>query len=90
MITGCVTASGMLDDDITANVLEDALRQGGVTVFDATGQRLDPDRHHVDHTSPAPDPNSDDIIADTITPGYLDNNRVLRPAQVVVYRWAQR
>jgi len=90
LIQGCVKARGLLDDDMVVEVLENALRLGGVTTFDATGAPLDPRSHRVNHTVPAPAPQSDGIVARTLTPGYLDGGHVLRPADVVVYKWAPR
>jgi GrpE len=87
LVGGCVKVRGLLDDELLTDVLDDALRRGGVTVFDATGAPTDRSRHHVNHTLPAPDPSADGIVAQTQAPGYLDNGRVLRPAEVVVYRW---
>ncbi len=90
LIQGCVKVRGLLDDDMAVDVLENALRLGGVTTFDATGTPLDPRRHRVNHTVPAPAPQSEGIVARTLTPGYLDNGQVLRPADVAVYKWGPR
>ncbi|OBI84436.1 hypothetical protein A9X00_03315 [Mycobacterium sp. 1245805.9] len=87
LVGGCVKVRGLLDDEVLSDVLDDALRRGGVTVFDATGARMDRSRHHVNHTVAAPDPSADGIVAHTQAPGYLDNGRVLRPAEVVVFKW---
>jgi molecular chaperone GrpE len=87
LVGGCVKARGLLDDQLLTDVLDDALRGGGVSVFDATGAPMDRSRHRIDHTVPAPDPSADGIVAQTLAPGYLDNGRVLRPAEVVVYKW---
>lgn len=87
LVGGCVKVRGLLDDQLLTDVLDDALRRGGVTVFDATGAAMDRSRHRIDHTVPAPDPSAEGIVARTLAPGYLDNGRVLRPADVVVYQW---
>jgi molecular chaperone GrpE len=59
------------------------LERTGVTRYTALGQRLDPNRHdaagRVLSASDAPGT----VVAE-LTPGYLLNGRVLRPAQVVV------
>ena len=88
LISGCMKVVGLLDDDIVTDALDEALRRAGVTIFDATGMALDPTRHRVDHTLAAPNPDSDGIVAETLTAGYIDNNRVLRPADVAVYKWS--
>ena len=90
LIDGVVKVCGLLDDDIAADVLNDAMRRGGVTTFEATGMRVDPKRHRVERTIPAPRPENDGIVAETLAPGYFDNGRVLRPADVVVYQWVRR
>lgn len=90
LVQGCVEVRGLVDDDMAADVLENALRLGGVTTFDPSGTPLDPRRHRVSHVLPAPAPQSDGIVARTLTPGYVDNGTVLQPAEVVVYRWGAR
>jgi hypothetical protein len=91
LIAGCVKVRGLLDDDIAADVLNDAMRRAGVTVSGATpGTPKDPRRHFIHHTVPAPDPQSDGLVQETLAPGWSDNDKVLRPADVVVYKWAPR
>jgi hypothetical protein len=89
LVTGCLKVHGLLDDQVLAGVLDDALRRGGITAFDPTGQPLDPVRHRVDHTVAAPEPGADGVIAETLAAGYVDDGRVLRPAEVVVYQWGR-
>ncbi|MFZ0717450.1 hypothetical protein [Mycobacterium sp.] len=88
LLAGIAQLRGLLDDDLAADLLNDAMRRGGVSVVDPTGMRVDPSRHRVDHTVAAPDPDSDGVIARTLTPCYLDGTKVLRAADVVVYKWA--
>ncbi|OBG29598.1 nucleotide exchange factor GrpE [Mycobacterium sp. 852002-51057_SCH5723018] len=87
LVSGCVKVRGLLDDPLLADVLDEALRDAGVSVFDPTGQFKDSARHRVDHTLPAPEPADDGLVARTLTPGYLDGDRLLAPAEVVVYKW---
>jgi GrpE len=89
LVGGSVKLRGLLEDQLLTNVLDDALRQGGVSVFEATGDPIDPARHRVAHTVPAPDPGADGVIAETLAPGYADDGRIVRPADVVVYRWGR-
>lgn len=88
LLAGIAQLRGLLDDDLAADLLNDAMRRGGVSIVDPTGMRVDPSRHRVDHTVAAPDPDSDGVIAQTLTPCYLDGTKVLRAADVVVYKWA--
>lgn len=90
LVSAFVKARGLLDDDTIAAMLDEAICAGGVTPFEATGDLLDPKRHRVDHTVRAPSADRDGIVAQTLSPGYLDKGRVLLPATVVVYKWAQR
>jgi len=87
LIAGSVKVRGLLDDQLLTDELDNALRRGGVTVFDPTGAPMDRSRFRVSRTVPAPDPSADGVVAQTLAPGYLDNGRLLRPAEVVVYSW---
>lgn len=90
LIAGYVKVRALLDDDIAVAVLDEAARAGGVTTFAATGMPVDPKRHRVDHTTPAPTPELDGVVAETLQPGYLDRERVLLPAAVIAYRWSRQ
>jgi hypothetical protein len=90
LVSGCVKVRGLLDDPLLADILDEALRDAGVSVFNPTGEIKDSTRHRVDHTVPASDPADDGLIERTLTPGYLDGDRLLAPAEVVVYRWVRR
>ncbi len=89
LVSGCVKVRGLLDDPLLADILDGALRDAGVSVFDPTGQFKDATRHRVDHTVPAADAADDGLVARTLTPGYLDGDRLLAPAEVVVYNWVR-
>ncbi|MEZ0352087.1 nucleotide exchange factor GrpE [Mycobacterium sp. pR1184] len=89
LVSGCVKVRGLLDDPLAADVLDEALRAAGVSVFDPTGELKDATHHRVDHTVPAPDPTADGLVACTLTPGYLDGDRLLAPAEVIVYKWVR-
>ena len=89
LIAGCMRLLGILDDQVSIGVLDQALTASGVERFDPIGARLEPSRHRITATAPAPDPASDGIVAHTTAPGYTDAGRVLQPAAVVVYRWNQ-
>jgi hypothetical protein len=89
LVNGCVKVRGLLDDQLLTGELDSALRDGGVTVFDDLGQRMDPVRHRVNGTVGAPDASAEGVVAQTVAPGYLDDGRVLRPADVLVYKWSR-
>jgi GrpE len=89
LVGGSVKVRGLLEDQLLTNLLDDALREGGVSLFEATGDPIDPARHRVAHTVPAPDPGADGVIAQTLAPGYADDGQIVRPADVVVYKWAR-
>lgn len=87
LVEECVKVRALLDDPQLSAMLDSALRDAGVSVFDPVGQRKDPARHRIDHSVAAPDAASAGIVAGTLTPGYLDGDRLLAPAEVVVYKW---
>lgn len=87
LISGCVRARSMLDDQLLTEMLDDTLRQGGVQIFDPTGCRANPAEHRTAGTDPASEPDQDGVISRTLQPGFLDAGRVVRPADVVVYKW---
>ena len=59
------------------------LERVGVTRYSAVGERFDPNRHDAAGRVVSVDQPPDTVVAE-LTPGYLLNGRVLRPAQVVV------
>ena len=89
LIAGCVKVRALLDDELLTEELDNALRGGGVDVFDDTGQPMNPARHRVNGTVAAPAAGAEGVIAQTMAPGYFDDGRVLRPADVLVYKWSR-
>lgn len=65
--------------------IEGVLARQGVTRFGQPGERFDPERHEAAGVRPSDD-QPDGAILDVVRPGYAINDRVLRPAQVVVAR----
>ena len=59
------------------------LERVGVTRYSAVGERFDPNRHDATGRVVSVNQAPDTVVAE-LTPGYLLNGRVLRPAQVVV------
>jgi molecular chaperone GrpE len=61
------------------------LERQGVQRFGATGERFDPDRHEAIAARES-DAVPDRSIVDVVRAGYMDGDRVLRPARVIVSR----
>jgi molecular chaperone GrpE len=59
------------------------LERVGVARYSALGERFDPNRHEATARVVSVNQPPDTVVAE-MTPGYLLNGRVLRPAQVVV------
>ena len=71
--------------DLTLKLMDDIFRKFGLTTLDPKGEKFDPGRHHaisVVDSSEVP-PNH---VANVMQKGYLLQERVLRPALVVVAR----
>jgi molecular chaperone GrpE len=60
------------------------LRDSGLEVIDAEGQKFDPNIHDALLSIPTASVEEDDIVAQVILTGYRFGDRLLRPAQVVV------
>ncbi len=60
------------------------LEQNGVKTMDTTGKDFDPDLHEAIAMVPATDPNQKGKIIDTVSKGYMMNDKVLRHAKVAV------
>jgi hypothetical protein len=68
--------------------MAEALARVGVTVVEpAPGDAFDRDRHQAVDAVPTDDPALHRTIASIERPGYLDGDRLIRPAQVVVHRY---
>ena len=60
-----------------------ALERVGVTRYSAVGERFDPNRHDATGRVVSVNQPPDTVVVE-LTPGYVLNGRVLRPAQVLV------
>lgn len=69
--------------EITHRQLTAALEKAGVTEVDPAGQKFDPHRHEAMGQVDGGDPNT---VATVLRKGYLLNDRVIRPALVMVSR----
>jgi hypothetical protein len=89
LIAGCLELRDILDDLVSIRMLDKALAAGGVQRFDETGTKIDSTRHRVTGTVAASTADDDRVIARTSTEGYLDAGAVIRPAEVVIFKWAR-
>ena len=73
--------------DLTLKLLDSVFQKFGVTLLDPKGQKFDPERHQaismVDSVEVPPG-----HVVNVVQKGYLLNDRLLRPAMVVVSRAA--
>lgn len=64
------------------------LESAGIERIEPSGGPFDPKMHEAVTTMPAPDEESDDMIASTFQAGYMHKGVLLRPARVAVYQWS--
>lgn len=69
--------------DLTLKLMETAFGKFGLTVVDPAGEKFDPERHQA-MTMVESDQVPANHVAHVMQKGYLLNNRLLRPAMVVV------
>jgi molecular chaperone GrpE len=69
----------------TLRLLDDALRQVGVTALDPEGEPFDPEYHEAMTLQPSETAEPNTVLT-VIQTGYAINDRLLRPARVVVSR----
>ena len=73
--------------DLTLKLMDSVFQKFGVTLLDPKGQKFDPERHQaismVDSAEVPPG-----YVVNVVQKGYLLNDRLLRPAMVVVSRAA--
>jgi molecular chaperone GrpE len=62
------------------------LRENGVTRMEVVGQPFDAEKHEGISTMAASDPSKDNVVAYEARAGYLLGDKVLRVAQVVVFK----
>lgn len=69
--------------DLTLKLMDDVFRKFGLTIVDPKGEKFDPAKHHaISMVESAEVPPNH--VATVMQKGYLLNDRVLRPAMVVV------
>jgi molecular chaperone GrpE len=69
--------------------LEAVLRHYGVARVDAIAKPFDPAVHDAISVLEVTDPSYDDVVIDQVQPAYLYGDTLLRPAKVVVGRYAR-
>ena len=62
------------------------LEKEGITSLEETGV-CNYERHQVVSTQETDDPNQDELIYETVRPGYLFQGSLIRPQEVIVYNY---
>ncbi len=70
--------------ELIYNKLIKYLAQNGVTPIESTGKPFDADLHEAIANVPVPDESQRGVVIDTLTKGYMLNDKVLRHAKVAV------
>lgn len=70
--------------ELIYNKLIKYLAQNGVTPIESTGKPFDADLHEAIANVPVPDESQRGVVIDTLTKGYILNDKVLRHAKVAV------
>lgn len=71
--------------DLTLKLMDDAFRKFGLTTIDPKGEKFDPSRHHAISVVESAEVPANHVVS-VMQKGYLLQDRVLRPALVVVAR----
>jgi len=71
---------------LIARKLEKALADAGIESVNPLGERFDPNVHEAVILTPTDDPELDETVSMVLLIGYRLGDRLLRPAQVAVYR----
>ena len=83
---GTVEIGALLEgEQATLRLLDQALESVGIAEIDPEGEPFDPERHEAMSLLPSPTAEPNSVIA-VVQKGYLLNERVVRPARVVVAR----
>lgn len=71
--------------ELTLKMLEKVLADHGLTEIDPEGEKLDPERHEAMTTQPSAEHEPDTVLM-VLQKGYMLNDRLIRPARVIVAR----
>ena len=88
LVSGCIEVGDLIDSQALRRKLLDALFDVGVLGVDATGEPFDAREHRAVDSVATDEPSLHGRIAATERQGYRDRGRLLRRADVSVYRLA--
>lgn len=84
--SGSIGIDALLEGDrATLRLLDQAFASAGIVEVDPEGEPFDPARHEAISMLPSPTAEPNSVIA-VVQKGYLLNERIVRPARVVVAR----
>lgn len=86
LIKLCLYARDRLASEAAAERIDAGLAEVGVVAVRPDGEPFDPARHEAAASVPTDDPELHGTIADTESPGYVDDGALVRPAVVAVYQ----
>jgi len=72
---------------LIARKLLKALGDVGMEIIDPAGERFDPNYHEALVVTATDDPEADETVSQVLLTGYRIGDRLLRPAQVAVFRY---
>jgi molecular chaperone GrpE len=75
--------------EIIHRQLKESLKTLGLVEFSGLGEVFDPSRHEAVGTIPTDGTQAEDIVVEEISKGYIVDNRVVKPAKVLVSKQAQ-
>lgn len=75
--------------EIIHRQLKEALKTLGLVEFSVLGEVFDPSRHEAVGTVPTEKTQVEDIVVEEISKGYMVDNRVVKPAKVLVSKQAE-
>lgn len=75
--------------ELVARKLAKTLADAGMEAVNPLGERFDPNVHEAILMAPTTDPSQDEIVSQVILVGYRLGDRMLRPAQVGVFRYEE-
>jgi len=70
--------------------LDTIIAENGLTRIPAVGETFNPELHEAVMTSKVDSPEFDDIVVEEIQAGYILNERLLRPAKVIVGKYEEK
>ncbi|MFV1986593.1 MAG: nucleotide exchange factor GrpE [Gemmatimonadota bacterium] len=74
---------------LIARKLVKTLSDAGMEPVNPLGERFDPNHHEAIILTPTDDPEQDELVSQVLLTGYRVGERLLRPAQVAVFRYEE-